>query len=103
MTDGHIIAQDAGSLTVQGMDAGVVLHIGAVSYLHKMDIATNHRIEPYGAVVAHFHIAYYHGTFTEIAVLAESGSRHPLKSFYYSHFILIQNSKFKIDFRYRYR
>jgi hypothetical protein len=97
MTDSHIVAQDAGSLTIQGMNAGVVLNVSAVTHLHKVYITSDHCIEPYGAVVTHLYIAYYHGTFTEIAVLAKSGSRHPLQSFYYCHFILIQNSKFKIQ------
>jgi hypothetical protein len=85
VADSHIIAQDAGSLAIQGVNTGIVLYVGAVSNLHKVDIASDHRIEPHGAVVAHFYIAYYHGTFAKIAVLAKTGSRHPLKSFYYCH------------------
>ena len=85
MPDGYIITQNAGSFPVQGVDAGIVLYVGTITYLNKVDVATDNGIEPYGAVVAHFYIAYYYGTFTEIAVFAKTGSRHPLKSFYCCH------------------
>jgi hypothetical protein len=67
------------------MNTGIILYVGSVTNLHEMDIASDYRIEPYGAVVAHLYIAYYHGTFAKIAMFAKSGSRHPLKFLYYCH------------------
>jgi hypothetical protein len=54
-----------------------------------MHVASDDSIEPYGAIVAHFHVAHYDCAFAEVAVLAESGSRHPLESFYDSHLVLL--------------
>ena len=60
---GNVIAQDAGSLAVQGVYATVVLYIGTVANLYKVYVAPYHGIEPYGAVVTHLYVAYYYCTF----------------------------------------
>ena len=61
----------------------------AVSYLDEMYVATNDGIEPDGAVVAHLYVAHYHSTLAEVAMFAESGSRHPLECLYDSHIVLL--------------
>jgi hypothetical protein len=85
VADGHIVAEDARRFAVERMDARVVLDVRAVSYLDEMYVASHDGIEPDGAVVAHLYIAHYHGALAEVAVLAESGSGHPLECFDYCH------------------
>ena len=52
------------------MDAGTILHIGAISNSNRSHIATHHSIKPDGALVAHLHITHNRCVLTEIAVLA---------------------------------
>ena len=89
VTDGHVVAKDARRLAVERMDARVVLDVRAIAYLDEMYVATNDGIEPNGAVVAHLYVAHYHSTLAEVAVLAESGSRHPLECLYDCHIVLL--------------
>jgi hypothetical protein len=85
MADGHVVAQDARRFAIERMDAGIVLYVCSVANLDEVHIATDNGIEPNGAVVTHLYVAHYDCTFAEVAVLAESGSRHPLESLYNCH------------------
>lgn len=86
VTDGDIVAKNAGGFAVEGVDAGVVLNVGAVANLYKMHVAANDGIEPYGAVIAHLYVTNYYRSFAEVAMLAEAGGRHAFESFYSGHF-----------------
>ena len=83
--DGDVIAQDAWGFAVEGVDAGVVLNVGAVTYLNIMNITTNDGVEPNGAVVAHFDVTYDDGAFREIAMLTKAWARHAVEFLYYGH------------------
>jgi hypothetical protein len=47
-----------------------VLYIYVVAYANGVDIATQYCIEPNAASVAHNHIAYYSGIFSQITIFA---------------------------------
>jgi hypothetical protein len=71
------------------MQTAAILDISTIAYLDVMHITTHHGVEPDGDIVTHLHIAHNHGTFTEIAVLAIAGSRHPLKFLEYCHWMYV--------------
>jgi hypothetical protein len=73
MTYGNIVADMRRSCLVGDMDAGAILHIGAVTNSDRCYVATDNGIEPDRAFVAHCHIAHNSGVFAEITVLAPLG------------------------------
>jgi hypothetical protein len=55
----NLIANECTRLLVRTMDYRTILNIGVISYSDFIYIASNHGIEPYGAVFSHFHIPYH--------------------------------------------
>ena len=41
-----------------------------------MNVAAHNGVEPYGAVVSHFHVAYDDGAFAEVAVSPKARGGH---------------------------
>ena len=73
VADGHVVAYHRRAGGVGDMDARAVLDVGAVANGYRGYVAAHDRVEPYGAFVAHCHLAYDCGVLTEVAVLAPSG------------------------------
>ena len=63
-----------------------VLYVHIVAYGNAVDISAEHGTEPYRAVVAHGHVAYYGCGLRKIAVVANLRCESSYL-FYYSHFI----------------
>ena len=89
VSDGHVVAQDAGCRTVESVYATVVLHVGAVAYLDEVHIATQYGVEPHRAVVTHLHVSHYHCSLAEVAMLAESWCGHARQFLDDSHFLVV--------------
>jgi len=73
MTDGDIGADVGGSGVVGDVDAGAVLHVGAVADGDGGDVATHDGIEPHGTLVTQGDIADKGGILAEIAVATPAG------------------------------
>ena len=100
MPDGNVVAKNTRRFAVESMDARVVLNVCAIAYLDEMYVASHDSIEPDGAVVAHLYVAHYHSTLAEVAVLAKSGSRHPLECLDYCHLIIYYLTIYYLRFIY---
>ena len=85
MAHRDVVAQDAGRLAVERVQATVVLNVGAVADLDEVHVAAHDGVEPHGAVVAHLHVAHDDGALGEVSVAPETGCRYALKSLYYRH------------------
>ena len=78
--DGDIVADgdvraDMGGTRVEGhMDTGAVLDVCAVADGDGSHVATNDCVEPYGALIAHRHVADNRGVLAKIAVSPPFGS-----------------------------
>ena len=75
VSDGDVAADLGGTGIVGDMDAGAVLHVGAVAYGDGGHIASHHCIEPDRALVAQRHIAHQGGVLAKIAILAPAGRK----------------------------
>ncbi len=74
MTDRHVVA-DMGRACVEGyMHAAAVLDVRAVADGDWGYVATNDCVEPYGALIAHRHVADNRGVLAKIAVSPPFGS-----------------------------
>ncbi len=75
MADGDIAADVRRARLVGDMDAGAVLHVGAVADGDGCHVAPDDGIEPHAALVAHGHIADDGSILAEIAVTAPLGTQ----------------------------
>lgn len=67
---GYIVSNGGRRFLIGAMDDGPVLHIDLVAHFDKMDIATDHGIEPNTALIAHAHLAHNRGIFSDKTILA---------------------------------
>ena len=73
VADGDVAADMGGARFVGHVDAGAVLHIGAVADGAGCHVAAHHGVEPHRTLVAQCHNAYQRGVLAEVAVLAPPG------------------------------
>ena len=75
MADGDVAADVGGAGLVGDVDAGAVLHVGAVADGDGCDVAAHDGVEPDGAVVAHRDVADDGCVLAEVAVFAPFGRK----------------------------
>jgi hypothetical protein len=73
--NGYLIANECARLLVGAMDYRTILNIGIVSNTDLNYIASNHGIEPHGAVFSHFHIPDHGSIGCQPAVISHFWSK----------------------------
>jgi hypothetical protein len=56
---------------IEGVEHRAVLYVDAVADAYGVDVAAYYGVEPYGAVVAHDHVADYGGVFGQETILSD--------------------------------